>query len=101
MLEYDEGTDVVLPITAPLPGARSEGLRVLRARPEGAALHLVLEGRGGRSYTLRVRSPRRLGATAGTRVRALGPREWEVDTTFEGPGDGYRRRELSLPLAER
>jgi hypothetical protein len=61
----------------------------------------VLEGRGGRRYTLRVRSPRRLGGAAGVAVRALGRDEWEVATTFEGPADGYRRRELTLPLGLR
>ena len=101
VLEYDEGTEVVVPVVVPAPGARSEGLRVLRARPEGAALHLVLEGRGGRRYTLRVRSPRRLGGAAGVTVRAQGRGEWGVETTFEGPKDLYQRREMALPLGER
>jgi hypothetical protein len=101
VLEYDEGTEVIAPVTAPLPGARSEGLRVLRVRPENGSLRLVLEGRGGRSYTLRVRSARRLGGVAGVAVRALGQDEWAVATAFEGPADGYRRRELALPLGPR
>jgi hypothetical protein len=101
VLEYDEGTEVIVPVTAPLPGARSEGLRVLRVRPENGSLRLVLEGRGGRSYTLRVRSARRLGGVAGVAVRALGQDEWAVATAFEGPADGYRRRELALPLGPR
>jgi len=101
VIAYDEGTDVVPPVVAPRAGDRSEGLRVLRARPDGARLLLLLEGRGGRSYALRVRSPRRPGSAAGATVRAAGPREWVVELPFEGPGDGYVRREVALPLAAR
>jgi len=101
VVAYDEGTEVVPPVVVPRPGDRSEGLRVLRARPDGSKLLLLLEGRGGRTYTLRVRSPRRPGSAPGATVRRVGPREWEVEATFEGPGDGYRRREIALPLAAR
>jgi len=82
----------------PRPGDRSEGLRVLRARPDGSKLVLLLEGRGGRSYTLRVRSPRRPGSVPGAAVRGAGPSQWEVELTFEGTADAYRRREIALPL---
>jgi glycogen debranching enzyme len=98
IVSYDEGTDVIVPIVDPRPGERSEGLRVLRARPDGSKLLLVLEGRGGRAYTLDVRSPRRLGSAPGAAVRSRGAREWQVEVTFEGPGDDYRRREVALPL---
>ena len=40
-------------------------------------------------------------ACLGLAVRALGRDEWEVAATFEGPADGYRRRELALPLGPR
>ncbi len=99
--EYDEGTDVHAEVEVPLPGARSEGLRVLRARAEGNALRLVLEGRAGRTYTLRARSPRRLGSVPGVTVRALGALDQELQVKFDGPGDDYVRRELTVPLAAR
>jgi len=98
VLAYDEGTEVVAPVVDPRLGDRSEGVRVLRARPDGSKLLLLLEGRAGRSYTLRVRSPRRPGSVPGAAVRGAGPRQWEVEVTFEGPGDAYRRREIALPL---
>jgi hypothetical protein len=31
-------------------------------------------------------------------VRAAGRREWDVELSFEGAGDGYVRREIGLPL---
>jgi hypothetical protein len=98
VLAYDEGTEVVAPVVVPRLGDRSEGLRVLRARPDGEKLLLLLEGRGGRAYTLRVRSPRRPGTAPGVAVRRVNDNEWEVETSFEGPGDEYRRREVVLPL---
>jgi glycogen debranching enzyme len=98
VIAYDEGTEVVAPVQVSHLGDRSVGLRVLRARPDAANLLLVLEGRGARTYTLRVRSPRRPGTPPGVTVRGLGPREWEVEASFEGPGDAYRRREIVLPL---
>jgi glycogen debranching enzyme len=96
--EYDEGTDVFAPAEAPLPGARSEGLRVLRARVEGGRLRLVLEGRAGRAYTLRARSPRRLGTAPGVTVRPLPGLEHELQVRFEGPGGEYVRRDIALDL---
>jgi hypothetical protein len=98
VLEYDEGTELVAEVRLPALGARSEGLRVLRARAEDGALRLLLEGRGGRRYAFKLRTPRHPTAAAGTTVRALGRGEWEVEAAFEGAGDDYRRREIVLPL---
>jgi glycogen debranching enzyme len=96
--EYDEGTDVLAGAVAPLPGARSEGLRVLRARADGGTLRLLLEGRAGRTYTLRARSPRRLGGAAGVTVRALGGLDQELQVRFEGTDGEYVQRQLDLGL---
>lgn len=92
---YDEGTDVFLDHEPAAPGAESRGLRVLRARAEGSALRLLLDGRGGETYTLRVRTPRGLGAVAGIETRRRG-RDWELQIPFAG--EGYLRRELVVPL---
>src|SRR5262249_42364069 len=58
---YDEGTDVYAKAQTPQPGARNQGLRILRSWADASALHLRLEGLGGRSYPLGVRSSKRLG----------------------------------------
>jgi glycogen debranching enzyme len=96
---YDEGTDVYVRAEAPAPGARSQGLRVLRARAEGSALNLSLEGLGGHSYALFLRTPRRPGAARGVTVEKAG-RDWELHVVFDGPSDTYVRRDVGLPLKD-
>ncbi len=68
---YDEGTDVYVEPEALKPGARSEGLRIIHSRADTNALRLTLEGVGGRSYPLRVRTPRRLGGASGVVLKAF------------------------------
>jgi glycogen debranching enzyme len=93
----DEGTEVHTRAEMPPAGSRSEGLRVLRVRPQAAALRLVLEGVGGRAYPLSVRTPRRVGDAPGVTVT---PRESGADlrVSFEGPAGEYVRRTIDLPL---
>jgi len=95
---YDEGTDVYARAEASEPGARSEGLRILRSRAEARVLHLVLEGRAGRSYALRVRTPGGIADGPGLTAKKVDERDWELKVPFEGRGEGYVRRELSLRL---
>jgi hypothetical protein len=94
---YDEGTDVHAAIEPPARGAASEGLRVLRSRAEGGALHLNLEGLAGRSYALGVRTPHRVGTTPGVTVTAT-PGGAELLVSFEGPNGDYARRVIDVPL---
>ena len=94
---YDEGTDVFTRISVPDAGTASEGLRVLRSRVEGGALHLVVEGRAGRSYRIGVRTPRHLGNAPGVTVTPS-PRGADLLVSFEGAGAQYVRRSIVLPL---
>jgi hypothetical protein len=100
---YDEGTDVYSPPEALEAGAPSKGLRIIHSRADANALHLTLEGIGGRSSSLRVRSGRELGEAKdrGLMIKRLAGQDPEVLVTFEGAGDAYVRRELSVPLLER
>jgi len=100
---YDEGTDVYSPPEALEAGARSKGLRIIHSRADANALHLTLEGIGGRSYSLRVRTGRELGEARdrGLMIKRLAGQDPELLVTFEGAGDAYVRRELSIPLLER
>jgi hypothetical protein len=98
LFSFDQGTDVFADQEMPAPGARSEGLRILRSRADQDALHLVLEGIGGRSYTLHVRTPRQLGGVSGISMKAEGLLATRLDVAFIGSGDTYVRRELTIPL---
>ncbi len=100
---YDEGTDVYSPPEALEAGARSKGLRIIHARADANALHLTLEGIGGRSYSLRVRTGRELGEARdrGLMIKRLAGQDPELLVTFEGSGDAYVRRELSIRWQEK
>ena len=100
---YDEGTDVYSPPEALEAGARSKGLRIIHSRADANALHLTLGGIGGRSYSLRVRTGRELGEARdrGLMIKRLAGQDPELLVTFEGAGDAYVRRELSIPLLAR
>jgi glycogen debranching enzyme len=95
---YDEGTDVYVQPQPPQPGARNEGLRILRSWADAGGLHLRLEGLGGRSYPLGVRSPKRLGDAAGVRISRSDDGDKEIVVSFDGPAGTYARRDLTLPL---
>jgi len=95
---FDEGTDAYVRAQAAEAGARSEGLRLLRCRADEKALRLSLEGRASSTYSLRVRSPRRLAEVEGMTAKKVGDRDWELLVRFEGPGDAYVRRDLVVPL---
>ena len=101
VFDYDEGSEAYVVAEAPQPGARSEGLRLLRSRAEAGQLRLALEGLGGRSYRLFVRSSRPLRAPAGVTAKAAGPDTWELGVTFEGPATEYVRRDLALAVLPR
>lgn len=95
---YDEGTDVYVEREALKPGASNEGLRVLRSQAEANALRLTLEGLGGHTYELRVRTPRRVSETNGFKVIETSDRDMKLLVSFEGHDDVYVRRELVIPL---
>jgi hypothetical protein len=95
---YTEGTDVYLVPQSLAPGAQSGGLRVLRSRADRDALRLLLEGLGGRSYAVRVRTPYQIGPADGVSVQADDNADPLLNVAFEGPSDSYVRRELVIPL---
>jgi glycogen debranching enzyme len=96
----DEGTDVYAGPEPLSSGARNSGLRVIRARADGGRLHVVVEGRGDRSYVLHVRTPRRLGRVEGAVVRTAAAGVQDLEISFSGKPEEYVRRELNVPLLE-
>jgi hypothetical protein len=98
---YDEGSDVYVPFEPPAPGARSESLRVLRSTAGEGALRLLLEGLGGRTYTLRLKTPHAVNTGEGFESTRVGPDEYRLDVTFDPAARGYTRREVVVPLNNR
>ena len=98
VLNVKPGTSVyVRPEMAP-PGSSNQTLRVLRSRAEDNALDLLVEGLGGRTYTLYARTPRVIGETDGVAVTRTASGEIALQIAFEGPEDAYVRRAIRLPL---
>ena len=94
---FEGGTEVDVAIDAPQPGAVSEGIRVLRVRPDADTLRLVVEGRAGSRYALRVRTARTVAAVDGVTVTPE-PGGASLAIAFEGDAGPYVRREIALPL---
>ncbi len=91
------GTDVYVAPEPLVPGMDNRGLRVLRVRATADNLLLVLEGRVGRTYTLQVRTLRRMQPVEGVTLTPK-PGGYHLQAHFEGKDTGYVRRELRLPL---
>jgi glycogen debranching enzyme len=94
---FEGGTEVDVAIDGPQPGAVSQAIRVLRVRPDADALRLVVEGRAGRSYALRVRTARAITAADGVTVTPE-PGGASLAVAFAGEPGAYVRREIALPL---
>ena len=95
---YDPGTDVYVHQAMAPPGSKNQGLRVLRSRAEDGALHLLVEGRGGRTYTLYARTPHQIDGADGVTVTQEEGEDAVLEIAFEGPDDDYVRRAIRLPL---
>lgn len=96
VIELDEGTDVEAVFPDLRNGDESTGIRILRSRASDSKLDLVLEGLGGRSYLLRLRTPKRPVAPDGASVTPRGGSDYHLNVTFEGAG--YVRREITIGL---
>jgi glycogen debranching enzyme len=98
IINYEGGSDVYVPFETPAPGARSEALRVLRSHAEGGALRLLLEGRGGRTYALHLKTPYAVGDGEGFSAKRVAADDFLLTVTFDSSTDNYVRREVVVPL---
>jgi hypothetical protein len=98
VFDYDEGTEVYFAPQPLLRGETSQGLRLLRARAEAGTLRLLLEGRGGHTYTLGIRTPHKLGNAADLSVKVNERGERQLVILFNSPASKYVRREIAIPL---
>ena len=95
---YEEGTEIYFVPESLTVGAQNTGLRILRARADDHALHLLLEGLGGRTYTVRARTPYQFGQAEGVTVRRDGGSDPQLTVAFGGPPDTYVRSEITIPI---
>ena len=98
---YEDGTDVYQEFDPPAVGDRTNGIRVLRSRAGRDALQLILEGRAGSTYALSLRSPRKPGNISGGELQSTQSGDPQVLVTFEGTGDEYVRKEVTIALGGR
>ena len=92
-----EGCELILPRPVLHNGARSQGLRLVSWRPQGAGVHLVLDGRSGATYSLALR-----GRALGRASSAAGSVEGEhgqLKVTLAAATDPYRRLDLLVPYS--
>jgi hypothetical protein len=94
----DDGTDVYVEPQALDPGGENRGLRIIRAGADGRGLHLLVDGRGGRVYAIRVHSPSRLGTTGGVTTLQPDGGFQRVAISFSGAANDYSRREIVIPF---
>ncbi len=100
VFSYDEGTDVDVEPKTIDPGQENDGLRIIRVRPDRSALRLIVEGRGGHSYPVSVRSGRRIGLAEGVTPLEPAGGFQRMEIRFEGRPDDYVRREIAIPLLD-
>jgi hypothetical protein len=101
VFNMDEGTDVYQDAVEPAPGDRNQGLRILRSHAGRDALELTVEGRAGRTYSLRLRSPRRPGRVSGGELKTSADGDPELIVAFQGTGNEYVRKEITVALGGR
>jgi glycogen debranching enzyme len=104
VFEYDEGTEVWTEFPALQPGQGNENLKIIRAFADDENLNLILEGLGGRTYTLGVVSDGLIGKAEGvgvTRISSgLNRSRGRISVKFEGAENTFVRREIKLPLTK-
>jgi hypothetical protein len=64
-------------------------------------LRLLLEGRGGRTYKLFVRSPHQLAETTGVKIEKNVGSDQQLTLEFKGSPDNYSRLDLTIPFIGR
>jgi glycogen debranching enzyme len=93
---FTGGSDVYIRHDAPLPGARSTGIRILRSRADARALRVMVEGRNGHEYELFLHTPRAIASVEGARLRRVTDGDSVLEVPFGGPEPGYVRRNITV-----
>ncbi|MCY7375311.1 MAG: hypothetical protein LH472_04985 [Pyrinomonadaceae bacterium] len=99
--DYAEGTDVYLEMPSLVAGAENKGLRIIKAQARKDGLFLMLEGRGGNIYDLKIKSPQTFKEIEGVKISTTADGGKQLQISFVGNADSYVRREVLLPFAAR
>ncbi|MFN8606841.1 MAG: amylo-alpha-1,6-glucosidase [Vulcanimicrobiota bacterium] len=94
VVNCEEGCELSLPQPVLQNGQKSQGLRLMRCRPQDGSLRLVADGRAGQTYELEV-TGRQLGSAENSVARATGE-PGNLKLEFSGGGD-YRHLDLLIP----
>jgi len=94
-VKCQEGCELSLAEPTLANGQRSQGLRLVRCRPEGSGVRILADGRPGQSYQIQV-TGKQLGSAQSEVARAQGE-ENSLKLDFAPGGSDYRRLDLVIP----
>jgi glycogen debranching enzyme len=94
VIEYDEGMEIIPPERRVRLGDPSEGLRIISFRGKEKTILLEVEGRSGKTYSLRVKNAQRIASVAAARLSVD-----ELILKFPPqPRGGFVRMSISIQL---
>jgi hypothetical protein len=101
-IEYLPGTEVIIERPASRVGDSSHFLKLLGTQVEGNDFHIVVEGRNGEDYQLRVRSHKPILRATNAELDARADGEARLRFTIPKSGrDGYVRQIVRLEFGKR
>jgi hypothetical protein len=106
-VNYLPGIEVLTERPAPHPGDTSQSLKLLSTSIDGSTAHIVIEGRGGRTYNFKVRSRKPIINVINAEKRLSLKTDQSLNETSlsitmpETESGGYVRQTVQLELGQR
>jgi len=97
-IQHTKGTNVYTRQTEAPLGAKNTQIKVIRAKTEANTLYLTVDGLKGSTPSVFVRTDKVLKEAPNTIVNRLPNGDQEVKIIFQGQGDTFMRRKISLRL---
>lgn len=94
VFELDEGAEVFYKPQNLQIGQRNQDLKIIRATADAGNLRLIVEGLGGRTYTLGVRSGFKLDAAENVQIEQNADLFGKISIKFDGASNAFVRREI-------
>ena len=98
VFDYKEGADVYQIVPDLVAGAASQGLRIIRSRAQSGALRLTLEGVGGATYLLGLKTNTPPLSATGATLNLQKGADAQLTVAFTGPVGVYQRKEVTVSL---